>query len=94
MKVYSIFTQILNQLSKYSKKNDSATSTLKDLSKVNELEKQIIRCYNNNYFSFAEYRILNDLCSQIKNTMREVIRVNNQVKAIERNIKKTRLLTA
>lgn len=94
MKVYSIFTQLLNQLTKYSKKNDAAVSTLKDLSQINDLEQKIAACYNNGYYSYPEYRILNDLCVQIKGTMREVIRVNNQVKALEKGIRKNRLMYA
>lgn len=94
MKVYSVFTQLLDELTRYSKKNDNATSNLKDLSKVNDLEARIIRCYNNNYYSFSEYRILNDLCTQIKCQMREVIRVNNQVRAIGKDIRKSRRISA
>ncbi len=94
MKVYSVFTQLLNELTRYSKKNDNATSNLKDLSKVNDLEERIVRCYNNNYYSFTEYRLLNDLCAQIKNQMREVIRTNNQVRALEKDIRKNRLIYA
>ena len=90
MRVYSVFTQLLEELTRYSKKNDMATSNLKDLSKVNDLEEQIVKCYHNGYYSFSEYRLLNELCAQIKMTMRDVIRTNTQVKAIEKNIRETR----
>ena len=94
MKVYSVFTQLLNQVTKFSKENDAATSTLKDLSQINDLEHRIITYYNNGYCTYSEYRILNDLCVQVKSTMREVIKVNNQVKALERDIRKNRLMYA
>lgn len=90
MRVYSVFTQLMEELTRYSKKNDTATSNLKDLSKLNDLEQQIERCYKNGYYSFSEYRLLNELCAQIKLTMRNVIRINNQIKATTRNIKETR----
>ena len=94
MKVLSVFTQLLNELTRYSKKNDMATSNLKDLAKLNDLEVRITKCYNNNYYTFPEYRVLNDLCTQIKSDMKEVIRINNQVRAIEKDIRKNRLMYA
>lgn len=94
MKVYSVFTQLLDELTRYSKKNDNASVNLKDLSKINDLEMKIITYYNNGYYTYPEYRILNDLCMQVKNTMRGVIKTNNQVKALERDIRKSRRMYA
>lgn len=94
MKVYSVFTQLLDELTRYSKKNDNASVNLKDLSKINDLEMRITTYYNNGYYTYPEYRILNDLCMQVKNTMRGVIKTNNQVKALERDIRKSRRMYA
>lgn len=90
----SVFTQLLNELSKYSAKNDKAACSLKDLGKINDLDQEITKCYNNGYFTYQEYRILNDLCTQVKNSMRNIIRIKNQVKALERNIRKNKLIYA
>ena len=94
MRVYSIYTQLLDELLKYSKKNDTASVKFKDLAALQDLEEKINNLYSRNYYSFAEYRILIDLCAQTKTTMREVIRVNNEVKALEKTIKKSRLKLA
>ena len=91
MKVYSVFTQLLNELLRYSKKNDAATVKLSDFADIQALEEKIKNYYDRNYYSYGEYRILHDLCTQVKATMREVIRVNNEVKSLEKNIRKARL---
>ena len=88
MKTYSIFTELLNELLRYSRKNDTAVSNFSDLVAVQNLEDRITRCYNSNYYSHNEYRILIDLCYEIKTSMREVIRYNQQIKAFRKQSRK------
>lgn len=90
MKVYGIFTQIMSELLRYSKKNDTAKATFTDFANMQNLEQRIHTCYDNNYCTYSEYRVLIDTCTQIKTTMREVIRLNHEVKAIEKHIRKSR----
>lgn len=90
MKVYGVFTQLLDELVRYSKKNDTAKATIKDFSNLQKLEDKINNCYSRNYYTYGEYRILIDTCIQVKSTMREVIRVNNEVKSLGRQIRLNR----
>ena len=91
MKTYSVFTQLLTELNRFSKKNDNATVNYSDLVNINKVENRIITCYQSNCYSHNEYRILIDLCYQLKSDMREVVRINQEVKAIERKITRDRL---
>ena len=93
MKV-SIFTNFLNELLRYSKKNDSAAVKYADFVSIQKLETRIIDCYQRNSISHNEYRLLIDTCFYLKTQIREAIRVKNEVKTIERQLLKDRRLLA
>jgi hypothetical protein len=94
MKAQSVFTYLLNELLKYSKRNDAAASNYTDLVNIQKLEQKIIAFNNNNCLNFAQYKVLYNTCTQIKTEMREVIRINQEVKAIERQLRRSRRKSA
>lgn len=94
MRSYSIFTNILTELLRYSKKNDSATSTYKDLVEIQELETRVNNCFRHGYLNYNEYRILVDTCCHIKAEMKAIVKLNQEVKAIEKRIRKGRFIPA
>lgn len=85
IKSNSIFTSILSELTGYSKKIDSGKANYSDLVKLQRLRTRINDGYNNNFYPYSKYRLLDGLCIDLENYMHELVRVNHELKRFSKH---------
>lgn len=89
--IMSIYTETLKELAKWSGKIDNAMITENDFVVLQRKREQITEQYNRGYFNMKQRNILRGIAEQLVDDARDVLRVNEEVKAIEREIRKQRL---
>lgn len=87
----SIYTETLKELAKWSGKIDNAKITENEFVALQRKRDQITEQYNHGYFNMKQRNILRGIAEQLVDDARDVLRVNEEVKAIEREIRKQRL---
>lgn len=90
MKGTSIFTDYLQELYRISVKIDRATATEADLVQLQQIQVKITNGYNKGYFSLEKRQALRRAAEILLDECREVIRINAEVKAIEKEIRAER----
>lgn len=73
--VYSIFTETLQELTKYSKRIDTMKVTDTDFVDFQELETKIIKRYENNYYKEPEYMVLSNLACKLHRMMEDALAI-------------------
>lgn len=86
MKNYSLFTENMNILTKYSRKIDTATANYKDLKAVKDLQENIFNQYKAGYFNRVKYELLESIAREIEKEIENIIELNHKIKEIERQI--------
>ena len=87
----SIYTETLKELAKWSAKIDNAKITENDFVVLQRQRDHITELYNCNRLNMKQRNNLRGIAEQLVDDARDVLRVNQEVKAIEREIKKQRL---
>ena len=87
----SIYTETLKELAKWSAKIDNAKITENDFVVLQRQRERITELHNRGYFNMKQRNILRGIAEQLVDDARDVLRVNQEVKATEREIKKQRL---
>lgn len=90
MKGTSIFTEYLQELTRYSAKIDRDTFREADFVELQKLQERITAAYNNNYFTLERRQMLRRIACHLTNEGREAIRITEEVKRISREIDKQR----
>lgn len=90
MKNASIFTDYLQELYRISAKIDRATATDADLVQLQQIQERITAGYNRGYFSLEKRQALRRTAEILLDECREVITINAEVKAIEKEIRAER----
>lgn len=90
MKGTSIFTEYLQELTRYSAKIDRATFREADFVELQKLQERITAAYNHNYFTLERRQMLRRIACHLTDEGREAIRITEEAKRISREIDKQR----
>lgn len=85
----SLFTEKLRELAKYSAKVDKATITEKDVSALEGFRDAVYA--DRKYYTLRQRCVLRDTVTYLLEDAADVLRINSEVKAIEREIREQRL---
>lgn len=86
----SIFTERLQQLTRYSAKIDRATIKENDFVALQQLSEKIMEEYNHGYYDLQRRQILRNTALYLIDAARETLRINKEIQRISREIEKAR----
>ena len=87
----SIYTERLKEIANFSGKIDRATVKESDFVVLQQLSAKICEDYNHGYYTMRQRSVLRSAVDMLIDDCRDVLRVNAEVKEIERSIRKQRL---
>lgn len=86
----SIYTETLKELAKYSKRFDDAKANENDFAELQKLRDQIILREHQGYYDSRKRKMLWNICDDLVNECREIIRIKESIRQIHREIARER----
>ncbi len=86
----SVYTETLKELARYSKRIDDAKANDTDFVELQKLRDRIIEWEHHGYYNSNKRKQLWNICNDLVDECREVIRLNESVRQIDREIRRER----
>lgn len=90
MKTYNIYTEILQEITNYNKRISTATANHTDHIKAQQLRDRLFDYEHKGYITWNERKMLYPLVDKTVNDIKEVIRLNEDIKQIHKEIEAER----
>jgi len=90
MKTYNIYTEILQEIASYNKRISTATANSTDHIKAQQLRDSLFDYEHKGYITWNERKILYPLVDKMVDDIKEVIKLNEDIKQIHKEIEAER----